>query len=296
MDSLTLRRWRQVFKYGWHDASEIAKETKTSRLSVFRDIISTFSKWHVFSNQYRSKRLWEIPETEREEIAQQIGKENIRCDNWIRENFHNWKFLRKWTNIKYETSISLQQKRKRAYTKEFNAGEGLTLQYNVFIQRVHFLDGTIKIGRNVLLAKNVFIDYSGEVIIHDNVSIANDVIIETHTHELVGKNTIPIQSKLEICDWVAIFSRAYIADTCHSIGRRAIIGAGSYVRNNIPPYAIVMGNPAKIVGFKMTPEEIVEYEKTHYDEKDRIPLDLLEKNYKKYFLNRWKEIKQWIKI
>ena len=244
MDKLTLRRWHQVVNYGWQEAAVIAKETGKSRLTVFLDIISSFSKWHVFSNQYHAHRLWELPEKEKEDTAKSLGEENKRRDNWVRENYHNWKFINKWTNLKCELSPSMQQKRKKAYTKEFNADEGLIVQFNVHIHREHYLDGTIKIGKNVLLAKNVFIDYSGELIIHDDVAIANGVIIETHTHILEKNRMAPKPSRLEIGDNVKILSRAYIADTCHSIGRGARIGAGAYVRNNILPYAIVMGNPA----------------------------------------------------
>ena len=75
------------------------------------------------------------------------------------------------------------------------------------------------------------------------------------------------------------------------IGNGATIAAGAVVINNVPPYAIVLGNPGKVVGFSMTPEEIVEYEKLQYPEEERIPLEKLQKNYKKYFLDRKEEIK-----
>lgn len=75
------------------------------------------------------------------------------------------------------------------------------------------------------------------------------------------------------------------------IGNGATIAAGAVVIKNVPPYAIVIGNPGKVVGFSMTPEEIVEYEKQYYPEEERIPLEVLQKNYKKYFLDRKEEIK-----
>lgn len=80
------------------------------------------------------------------------------------------------------------------------------------------------------------------------------------------------------------------------LGRGCEVGAGSVVRNSIPPYSIVIGNPCKIVGFRFTPEEIIEHEKAVYDEADRLPLELLQKNYEKYFINRLKEIKQFTKL
>lgn len=75
-----------------------------------------------------------------------------------------------------------------------------------------------------------------------------------------------------------------------TIGRGAVVGAGAYVRTNVPPYAIVIGNPAKIIGFTAAPEELEIIEKTNYPEEERIPLSVLENNYKKYYLKRFKDI------
>ena len=80
------------------------------------------------------------------------------------------------------------------------------------------------------------------------------------------------------------------------IGRGAVLGAGSVIRSNIPPYAVVIGNPARIVGFKFTPEQAEQHERSLYPEEERIPVSTLEKNYKKYFLDRIVEIKSFTKI
>ena len=81
-----------------------------------------------------------------------------------------------------------------------------------------------------------------------------------------------------------------------TVGRGAIVGAGSVVRVSIPPYSIVLGNPAKIIGFKFTPEDIIEHEKQLYAEEERLPIETLQKNYEKYFLNKMKDIKQYLKL
>lgn len=80
------------------------------------------------------------------------------------------------------------------------------------------------------------------------------------------------------------------------IGRGAVIGAGSVIRSKVPPYAMVMGNPAKIVGFKFNPEQAIEHEKALYPPEERLPKETLEKNYKKYFLDRISEVKSFTKI
>ena len=293
-----MARLQQVFHYAWIQSKDIAQNEGKGlcyRMRIYFDMMNCFLKYRMWTNQYVKENFHLKSEVERKRLGLVYREEGKKRDAWQKDFRENRRFFIKYGNVKYEKA-SLRIKRNKAYAKRYHTGKNLFVEYDVNISRQHYLEGTIKIGNNVLLAKHVFIDYSGDVIIHDNVALANGVIIETHTHELVGKGSIPIKSKIEICDGVSILTRAYIADTCHSIGRMAKIGAGSYVRNNIPPYAIVIGNPAKIVGFKMTPEEIIEYEKNHYDENDRLPLDLLENNHKKYFLSRCKDIRLWGKI
>lgn len=80
------------------------------------------------------------------------------------------------------------------------------------------------------------------------------------------------------------------------IGRGAIVAAGTVVRTKIPPYSIVAGNPAKVVGFRFTPEQVVEHEEKLYPMSERLPIDKLQKNYKKYYMDRLKEINDYCRI
>jgi acetyltransferase-like isoleucine patch superfamily enzyme len=81
-----------------------------------------------------------------------------------------------------------------------------------------------------------------------------------------------------------------------TVGRGAVVGSGSVCRNSIPPYAIVMGNPAKIIGFKLFPKQVIEHEKALYPENERLSLELLEKNYRKYFIGRHAEISAFLSL
>ena len=293
---MDFRRLKMVFKYGWKDAAIISQETGQRRIRLFMDILSCFKKYFVYSNQYRKEKLYSIQGEERKNICLKLQKENIKRVQWLDEFYDNYKFLNKWSSLKYERSADSQIKKWAAYTKRYGFGENCVIGHDVLLVRHHYLEGTISVGKNVLMAKHTFIDYSGELIIHDNVDIANGVIIETHTHQLEKNSKEAIPSRLEICDNVKILTRAYIADTCHYIGRGARIGAGAYVRNNIPAYAIVMGNPAKIIGFTFSPEEMVAFEEKKYAENERTSPEEYAQYYEKYFWNRLKEIKPFMKL
>ena len=113
------------------------------------------------------------------------------------------------------------------------------------------------------------------------------------------KNSIDINQEADkdiiVEEEVWIGARVSLLNGVH-IGRGAILGTGSVIRKSIPPYAITVGNPAKIVGFKFTPDEIIEHEKILYPESERLPRDLLEKNYQKYFVSRLKEIRSFLSL
>lgn len=251
----------------------------------------------MWTNQYVQEQFWSKGNDERERIgADYLEKGRVR-DAWQKDFRENRKFLIKYTNIKYEKA-SLREKRNQAYTERYHAGKNLFVEYDVNISRQHYLDGKIKIGNNVLLAKHVFIDYSGELILHDDVKISDGVSIETHSHPAFTSTTTKgsKKEKLEVFEFVNIGAKSYITESCHKIGRYAKIGAGTVVRSNVPPYAIVVGNPAKIIGFIFSPEEMCEFEKKHYPENDRTSIEKYTTLYMKYYKDRLHNVKDYCKL
>ena len=77
---------------------------------------------------------------------------------------------------------------------------------------------------------------------------------------------------------VTLLSGAYI-------GRGAIIGAGAVVRTFIPPYSIVIGNPAIVVGFKWSVVDIMRHEQALYPEEERLSREIIENYINKYTSN-----------
>jgi virginiamycin A acetyltransferase len=102
-------------------------------------------------------------------------------------------------------------------------------------------------------------------------SIAAGVRGLTHNHPLklpsthgfffndtlgIVKNYGVRHSRLNIGNDVWIGHNAIILPSVTEIGDGAVIGAGSVLNKNVPPYAIMFGNPAKFIGYRFPPETI----------------------------------------
>lgn len=102
------------------------------------------------------------------------------------------------------------------------------------------------------ICDGVFIDITGNVTIGSSSEIADNVRIYTHKHHWIGRglrkdnNVIDFWS-LSIGNDVFIGVNSIIIGA-RSIGDGAIIGAGSVVTEDVPPYEKWAGNPARKIG------------------------------------------------
>ena len=64
------------------------------------------------------------------------------------------------------------------------------------------------------------------------------------------------RTQLHVGHDVRIESNAVITASVTSIGSGAVIGANSVVFQDVPPYAIIQGNPGRITGYRFDPDTI----------------------------------------
>ncbi len=179
-------------------------------------------------------------------------------------------------------------------------------------------------GRNVIVNNPVHLTHPENVYLYDDTSIYAGATILINTGKFIMKkhsgaaqgltvvtgnhNTVPgswfkdcMRAHFDTETDVVVEEDVWIGASVtllagSRLGRGCVVGGGSVVRHKIPPYAIVIGNPAKVVGFRFTLDEILSHEEALYAENERLSKDLLEKNYAKYFINRVDEIKKYIRL
>lgn len=102
------------------------------------------------------------------------------------------------------------------------------------------------VGNNVKIQNNVSV-YTG-VICEDDVFLGPSMVFTNVINPRSGVNRRGQYTKTIVKKGVSIGANATIV--CgHDIGEYAFIGAGAVVTKEIPAYALVVGNPAKQIGW-----------------------------------------------
>ncbi|MEU7841889.1 acyltransferase [Micromonospora sp. NPDC049114] len=140
---------------------------------------------------------------------------------------------------------------------------------------------TIEVGHNVDLGhRPIIIAARSRIRIGDNVMFGPEVTIRGGNHRIdrVGVPMISVEKSasdgaldrgVAIGDDVWVGTRAVILHGV-TIGRGAVVGAGAVVTRSVPPYAIVAGNPARVIRLRWPVETILAHEQQLYPPDRRL--------------------------
>ncbi len=117
--------------------------------------------------------------------------------------------------------------------------------------------GSIRIGDYCLLCPGVRISAATEIVIEDNTMLASDAYItDSDWHDIYDRVTpigrtapVRIEQNVWIGDGVIVCKGV-------TIGKNSVIGARSVVVDSVPENAIAAGNPAKVVKYLDSNEEM----------------------------------------
>jgi len=128
-------------------------------------------------------------------------------------------------------------------------GDNISLEKGVVISTSE--SGKIHIGNNVYIGEYSILTSNEEIEVSDNVLISphNDIVDFNHIYrdpsQPVNLQGV-IAKKITIQEdvWVGSGSKILMGVT---IGKGAVIGAGSVVTKDVPAFHVVAGNPAKTI-------------------------------------------------
>ena len=139
-------------------------------------------------------------------------------------------------------------------------GEGTKIWHFSHIQSGSIIGKSCSLGQNVNVGNNVKI--GNHVKIQNNVSVYEGVELEDYVFcgpSMVFTNIVNPRSKYpqvgaQYYLKTLVKEGASLGANCtivcgHEIGRFAFIGAGSVVTKDIPDFALVVGNPSRIIGW-----------------------------------------------
>jgi virginiamycin A acetyltransferase len=132
---------------------------------------------------------------------------------------------------------------------------------------IHCWDPTVRIeiGNYCSIATDVMIIAGGE---HDTDYVTTYPLIDRWgLSQHLGLIKSRFKGHIVIGNDVWIGARSTILSGI-TIGNGAVIGAGTLVAKDVPPYGIVVGNPARLLRHRFDPETIARLEETRWWEFD----------------------------
>lgn len=175
---------------------------------------------------------------------------------------------------------------------------------NIDIARFEHCGNHVDVGtNNTLVPENIVADdftriqnmvnmisYHGKLKIGKYSCIGSQCIIIPGSHTpTVG---LPqYLSKLHINDedrHITIHEDCWIGAGCiilsrAEFGRGCVVGAGSIVTKQVPPYAVAVGSPLKIVASRFTKEQILAHERILYPPEERMLEEEIDQLFDTYF-------------
>lgn len=166
----------------------------------------------------------------------------------------------------------------------------LTYPLRISVPQNVFLEENVKLANGI----NIINSPNEKVIVKKYTGIAANCTIVPNSHRstvtiphfLLGQSHVNDKSSdVIINEDVWIGTNVTILSGVE-IGRGCIVSAGSVVTKSVPPYALVVGSPAKIIKVKFSIEQIIKHEEALYPQGERFTHEELESLFSQYYQDK----------
>lgn len=205
--------------------------------------------------------------------------------DFIKRHFNALVMLRAYCRYVYNTHIKVTQSSNYGYLSNNAIIEPPITLTNP--SQVYF--DTCKIRKGLTL-----INHTGKFVVKKYSAIALNCTVVTGNHKptvgiphlVLGSSHInDTEADIIIEEEVWVGVNCTLLAGAH-IGRGAIIGACSMVNREIPPYAVAVGSPARVIASVFTLEQIIRHEERIYPESERLAREYLEELFAIHFKDK----------
>jgi acetyltransferase-like isoleucine patch superfamily enzyme len=132
---------------------------------------------------------------------------------------------------------------------------GATIGNDTYISRHANIPNpaTLNIGDDSVIAHHVFIDGWALTSIGNHVTIGHGATLLTGNHDIHSPQFVGKFLPIVIEDRVWVTTNSMVLGGV-TLGYGCIVGAGAVVREDVPPLAVVIGNPGQIVTYRKCSE------------------------------------------
>lgn len=140
------------------------------------------------------------------------------------------------------------------HLETFEIGEGVFIGAQAYVQGR--FDGTCRIGDHVWIGPQSYFD-ARDLVIGEYVGIGPGARVLGSTHTGIPVDVPIVKTDLTIKPvviepWADVGTAATILPGI-TVGRGSLVGAGAVVTHDVPPFAVVAGVPARVIGDRRDP-------------------------------------------
>lgn len=111
----------------------------------------------------------------------------------------------------------------------------------------------LTVGADTAVDRNVYLYCVAPITLGARVAVSDGAFLCTASHDITRLDTPLTYKPIVVQDGAWIGAQAYIGPGV-TVGEGAVVGARAVVAKDVPAWAVVVGNPARVVGWRRVKE------------------------------------------